>query len=148
MGYFKLLTSESGKREGWTIVVLAKELIANCNERITYHSGRVVFWEQEQRTATETLRDEGIKLRTFGVTNGERIEAEIDQKMGKRLSECQQQVKYHKTCINKFRAFRALCTIASRDDSQFVLNADDCLFFNIGEADNGEETPPQIGYDG
>jgi hypothetical protein len=134
--YFRIT---EGRRDRWTVKVPAKRLAKCCDERMEYHAGRLKFWDAERRDAEEKLRAVGIQLRHFAVTGGQRMEAQLDAGLAKRVSECEQRLKTNQDALAKFRAFKALLTLAG-DEPGVELTADDVLYFNLEGADAGNES--------
>ena len=131
--YFKF-GQVDGRREKWSIEVSSMELLACCDERMSYHKGRVAFWEVEHAKSEKALRESGISLRSFAVTGHDRLEAKLDQGLANRVSECQMKVGIHKDACRRFAAFRSLIG-SSPGSAVFELNVDDVLYFNLAQAD-------------
>lgn len=133
MAYFTI--GSAAKRHGWTVKVPAFALVTACDERLAYHKGRIEFWSKELARASETLKTEGIKIRTYEVSGGNRSEAVLDPTLSGRVSECEAALKSNKDSVNRFTAYRSLFTIAK--DEMLDLAADDVLYFNLEGADVG-----------
>jgi hypothetical protein len=133
--YFRL-TSETGKRERWTVKISGAKLSECCTERMGYHRERVAFWEKALATAEQSLRSDGIQLKHFEVTGGRRTEAQLDPSLAKRVAECEQRLKSNRDAVNRFAAYRALLA-AGGPNAEYELNADDVLYFNLEGADIG-----------
>lgn len=130
--------AEQGKRHRWTIKVYVPKLLECCKERMTYHQSRVAFWRKQHETAEGKLRSDGIKLAHFEVTGGQRTEAQLDAALAKRVGECENRLRYNQAALDKFHAFDAMLQQADKAD-QWELNADDVLYFNLGNADRQTE---------
>ena len=133
--YFSI--GESGRRNRWTIKLNAQRLLENCTERINYHQSRADWWGSERTIAEGRLRSEGIQLKHFETSGGQRTEAHLDPSLAGRVSECQSKEKFHNDAVNRFVAFKAFFSLAG--DEFLELNTDDVLYFNIGDADTGKE---------
>lgn len=133
MGYFHLT---EGKRHSWKVKVKASRLAQCCEERMSYHNARIAFWDKERKAAEEELRSKGLQLRHFAVTGGERMEAQLDTGLAKRVSECERRLNEHRSAIDKFRAYKAFFALSSEEHD---LTADDVLYFNLEGADNGSD---------
>lgn len=130
--------AESGKRNRWTVKVLASEVVKCCEERIGYHDTRANFWSDELRKSEEALRSGGIKLSHFPVTGGHRTEAQLDTSMANRVGECQKRLRSNQDSSRRFVAFRAMLKLLK--DEPIELNADDVLYFNLNGADSVGES--------
>lgn len=135
--YFRVLTDD-GKRNRWTVKVKATTLINRCKERIEHHESRANFWEEEHTAAEKELRESGITLKHVPISGGERVEAALDSSLARRVAECENKVKRHRDAILHFKAFRSFFSLAQHEES-FELNADDVLYFNLEQADAGDE---------
>lgn len=136
MSYFRI-TSESGKREKWTVKVKASRLEACCIERMKYHKERMGFWSAERVKSDKALKEKGITIQQFEVTGGTRSEAKLDPSLVARLGECQAKEKSNSEAFAKFGAYKAMFKLLG--DSEVELNADDVLYFNIEGSDVGKE---------
>jgi hypothetical protein len=129
--YFSM--GESGRRHKWTVKVAAKQLTSCCSERMVYHEGRINFWKTELDASETKLRTEGIQLKHYEVTGGRRTEAQLDSSLSGRVGECQQRLKSNRDAYDHFAAYYAMFKLAG--DSEFELNCDDVLYFNLEGAD-------------
>lgn len=138
MAYFHF-TSESGKRERWTVKVNAETLKQCCKERRRYHEDRCNFWGEQHKIAEEKLRSCGIKLESLPITGGQRMEAKLDSSLANRLGECENKIKHHKDCVARFVAYQAFLSQLG-PQAEVDLNVDDVLYFNLGGADKEGES--------
>lgn len=136
MGYFRL-TSESGKREKWTVKVKADRMKNCCIERMKHHKERMAFWAAERIKADKALKEKGIQITQYEVTGGTRSEAKLDPSLMARLGECQQKEKANSESFAKFGAYKAMFVLMG--ENEIELNADDVLYFNVEGSDVGPE---------
>ena len=131
--YFRIL-NEMGKREKWTVKVPVEMLRSCCDERMRFHTNRLEFWTTEREQSESLLRSDGIKVKHFAVTGGQRTEAQLDPSMAARVAECEQRQKANKDSMNRFRAFKSMLSLMPQG-TEMELNADDILYFNLNNAD-------------
>jgi hypothetical protein len=111
--YFNI--GSDSKRTRWSVKVDAKTMAKCCDERMSYHANRMNFWSDELEKAEKMLRSDGISIKHFPVTGGQRTEAQLDPSLAKRVSECQNRMKSNQDSLNRFRAYRSLCLLAVGD---------------------------------
>lgn len=134
--YFEFL--HENVRSKWTVEVEAHHLLKASADRAAYHKGRAEWWRQQKESAETQLREFGITLEHFDVTNGVRTEAVLDQTLSRRVTECERKADTHRQLEKRYRAFASFFGLSS-PDAKFKLNADDVLYFNLKAADDGEE---------
>jgi hypothetical protein len=130
-------TLTEGRRHKWTVKVKASRLLGCCDERLSYHAERIEAWDGARKDAEDKLRADGIQLRHYSVTGGERMEAQLDASLAKRVSECEAKLRDHRDAENRFRAYRSFFVLSG--DADIELTADDVLYFNLEGADAGTD---------
>ncbi len=138
--YIQHLIGESGRRNKWTVKVAPAILVERCKERMAYHQDRLGTWKEARVKADSAVRARALKIETGGALDEDRVEPAL----ARRLKECEQKVSYHQSEIERFLAFKAMCTLYTKqsphaEPAMLDLNADDVLYFNLEEADSGRE---------
>jgi len=103
-------------------------------ERADFHRTRAAEWQVTYDAALEELKSQGIDVRQYDITGGQRVELVGDPSLLNRVNEAQGKVKSHGADAEKFdrwaRAFMVTLEQPAGDFS-LPLNADDLEYFNL-----------------
>ena len=114
------------KRREWTVQKLVDELVAAADERCSYHTKRLDWWEGERDEANDRIRESGVQVREYAQTGGNRHEVVIDPTLAKRLSECERKITHHRALSDEYAQWWSMLKKAT---GSFELDHDDWQFF-------------------
>src|SRR5262245_30132487 len=127
------------KRNEWGVEYTGAKLAVAANEKASYHSQRVLVWQQKKEDVIAEIRSDGMqinesivdemrKLGNYTTSNiGDGPSVTIRHDLLERLGEAHSKVVRHEKLVKEYDAW--LQMMNAHNDHRFFLQHDDWLYF-------------------
>lgn len=124
------------ERSKHLFVFTARQIANAASARAVYHAARADEWRIEQgRAADAALAAASIKVKSFAVTGGERVELVVDYgdaaSEARRMSEAFEKWQGHQHQADEYRS-DAVVYGSQPNDREYELDPDDVYHYGLG----------------
>ena len=124
---------ERSLRDDWEFRYRPSEVLAAAQKRLTYHAGRLNWWQKQMSQAEKQLKRKGFEYREERHTMGSNLVIVGDPQLAKRTTDCKRKMKEHRQNVSLFETWvRVLRGKVKREPkNDLALKINDVVFFRL-----------------